>query len=250
MWSLIDQITALLGIPCLLCGHHHHQPVNICQACLTDLPWCQQSCRQCGLPLATEPGSRLQLVCGQCLQQPPMFNRSLAACHYLPPVDGLLKRFKHQHHLPSGRVLAHLLAQAVKTHWQQPSSFQPELLLPVPLHRQRLQQRGFNQALLLAQWLGTALDLPVAGQYCQRVNRTVSQQGQKRHQRLRNLKGAFQLYQPIRVSRIALVDDVMTTGATVEALSLAIHDTCGNGVEQIAVWCAARTLPPGHQMVW
>lgn len=250
MWSLIDQITAFLGIPCLLCSQLHHEPINICKACLADLPWCQKSCYQCGLQLNTGPKSTMQLICGQCLQQPPNFDLSLAACHYLPPVDSLLRRFKHQYHLPSGRVLAHLLTQKVKTYWQQPGSFQPELLVPVPLHRQRLQQRGFNQALLLSQWLGTELGLPVARQFCRRVDRATAQQNQKRGERLHNLRHAFQLRQPIQATRIALIDDVLTTGATAEALSRSIRNTQGNKVKQIALWCIARTPPPGHQLIW
>jgi ComF family protein len=142
------------------------------------------------------------------------------------------------------------LTQKVKTYWQQPGSFQPELLVPIPLHRQRLRQRGFNQALLLSQWIGTELGVPVARQFCRRVDQAAAQQNQKHQQRLHNLRHAFQLRQPIQATRIALIDDVLTTGATAEALSRSIRNTQGNKVKQIALWCIARTPPPGHQLIW
>lgn len=159
-----------------------------------------------------------------------------AACLYDAPLDRLLPRFKFHHDLAAGRLLAQLMAQAfapLATDWIQPTA-----LVPVPLHPRRLRQRGYDQALELARPLARALNLPRLDNVLQRVRDTTPQSRLEAAQRQGNLKNAF------RATRIAalpahviLIDDVMTTGATLHAAAEALRRA---GVARIDAWVCAR----------
>lgn len=219
---------------CLLCAGRSDSAQALCSDCASELPWLLNPCTCCALPLP-----KGQLRCGACLQRAPAFNRVEAPWLYRFPVDSLITQFKHQADWPLGRTLAGLLIEHLEHAYQQDLP-RPNALLPVPLSRPRLRVRGFNQAELLAQWLGAALQLPVQNQWLVRCKHSQAQQQLDRRQRLRNLRGAFALTAQATVAgqHLALIDDVMTTGATATALAQLLRRA---GARRVDVYCLART---------
>jgi ComF family protein len=180
-------------------------------------------------------------VCGACQQAPPPWQRTVAALDYRFPVKQLVRRFKFNGSLASGDVLARELSRAVAG---SPPPL-PELIVPVPLHRWRLFLRNYNQAELLARRAGRDFGIPVASLLLHRNRRTRAQAGLDAKERRRNTRGAFRLGrgQGRRLrDHVALVDDVMTTGATLTECARVLRTA---GVSRIQVWVAARAPPPG-----
>src|SRR3989339_389321 len=193
------------GSQCRVCRTWPTQPV--CDPCVAEFAQPQPRCRSCALPL---PAGRTQ--CGACLKEAPPLDLCLAAVPYAFPWTHLMAEFKFNEQPALAGFFAHLL-QA--TPWVEPTLEAADLLLPMPLSRQRLQLRGYNQALLLANQLNAAktrTDLLL------RMVDTPAQHGLKRAQRLTALNQVFAV-DPLKVSavkgvRLVLVDDVMTTGAS------------------------------------
>ncbi len=215
----------LLPARCLLCGEPGSGGVDLCAACRGELPWARSACLGCALPLP-DGG---QTCCG-CLAGAPPSARTCATLLYHPPVDRLLLRFKFHGDLAAGAVLAALMAEAMA------GAEPPQALVPVPLHRSRLRQRGYDQALELARPLAAALGLPLQPRLLRRIRATAPQSELGAAARQGNVRGAFAAAAtPLR--HVALVDDVMTTGATVHAAARALQ--CA-GVARVDVWVCAR----------
>lgn len=223
---------------CLLCGERSDDPWPICTPCERELPWLTANCRVCALPL----GSTAGMLCGECLRRQPAFSRVEAPWRYAFPIDSVITRFKHQAHWPLGRLLGELLARHLK-HAYQDGLPRPERLLPVPLGRKRQRERGFNQATLLARWLSKPLSLPVEESWLLRAQETVAQQNLDARARRTNLRRAFVLAPGADVAgrHLAVVDDVLTTGATSEALARLLLSA---GARRVDVYCLARTPKP------
>lgn len=162
---------------------------------------------------------------------------------YAFPVDSLVLRFKHQSKWPMGRLLAQMLGQFLQHRFDEGLP-RPDCLLPVPLAKKRLRQRGYNQAAMLAHWLGTSLNLPVNEQLLKRTKETPAQQGLNAKARKRNLRGAFTLLNAEQVQgrHVALIDDVLTTASTADAISCLLIEA---GARRVDVYCLARTAKPG-----
>lgn len=225
-------------ISCLLCGAvADNGHLLLCSACDADLPWLAGRCSVCALPL---PASGL--TCGQCLRRAPAFERVEVPLRYGFPVDALITRFKHQSNAPLGRLLAQLLTRHL-AHGFDEGLPRPDRLVPVPLPRRRERQRGFNQAALLCGWLGASLDLPVDNRLVRRAMDTPAQQGLDAITRKRNLRHAFTLDTKASIEglHLALVDDVLTTGATAQAIARLL---CKAGAARVDVYCLARTPAP------
>ncbi|OOV91739.1 ComF family protein [Pseudomonas sp. MF4836] len=224
---------------CLLCDEPCDNPQPICVECEAELPWLGPQCRICALPLP-----QAGLTCGECLRRVPAFSQVVAPWSYGFPVDSLITRFKHGAKWPFGRLLGELLSQSLH-HRFNDGLPRPELLLPVPLASRRLRERGFNQAALLAQWLGQGLGIAVDEGMLLRMQDTPAQQGLDAPARRRNLRRAFSLADKARVGgrHLALVDDVLTTGATAETLARLLLDA---GAHRVDVYCLARTPKPGE----
>lgn len=220
---------------CLLCGRQGEQPLALCLDCETELPWLAGGCDQCALP---GPAG----LCPACRLQPPPFSQVEAPLAYAFPVDALVARFKHQARWPLGRLLGALLSRHLQ-HRYSAGLPRPEVLLPVPLARKRLRQRGFNQAQMLAGWLAKALGLAVDNRQLLRPRETLAQQRLLLAERQYNLNGAFALAAPtqLRGRHVALVDDVMTSGATARVLASLLRDA---GAARVDVYCLARTPKP------
>jgi ComF family protein len=167
----------------------------------------------------------------------------IAPWRYDFPVDSLISRFKHHEKWPFGRLMAELLGQFLHYRFDEGLP-RPDCLLPVPLSRRRLRQRGFNQAGMLAQWLGASLQLVVQPKLLLRTQDTPAQQGLDARARQRNLRQAFALADQAQVAgrHLALVDDVLTTGATAQALARLLINA---GARRVDIYCLARTPSPG-----
>lgn len=224
---------------CSLCDERCEPDQSICGACETELPWLREHCTVCALPL-----SAFGLICGECLKRPPTFDQVTVPWRFAFPVDTLISRFKHQSQWPLGRLLAEQLSHHLR-HAFDEGLPRPDALLPVPLARKRLRQRGFNQAQMLADWLSAALAIPVESKILARVQDTQSQQELDAATRRRNLRQAFALREDWSLTgrHVAIIDDVLTTGATAEALARLLKHA---GAARVDVYCLARTPKPGE----
>lgn len=212
---------------CLLCSAPAGN-APFCPACVADLPWHRAAqCPRCALP--THEGA----LCGQCLKHPPSFDHTAAAFAYGFPVDGLIQAFKYGHRLAVGAALAGLQAGYAAEHPR------PDLLLAMPLHPERLKERGFNQALELAKALAKSLSLPLEPQGARRVRHRPPQVGLPWKERAANIRGAFESDLELAGKHVAMVDDVMTTGASLHELGLALRR---RGAAEISAWVVARAL--------
>lgn len=158
--------------------------------------------------------------------------RSYVPLHYAPPVDYLLQQMKFHQKLDLVPLLAGFIVDEVT----QREGDMPELIVPVPMHRVRLRQRGYNQALELARELSKRLGIPLDWRSCRRQRHTVAQTSLQGKERRKNLRGAFALQGKLP-SHVAIVDDVVTTGATVQEFALTLRRA---GVETVEVWACAR----------
>lgn len=217
---------------CVLCKDKSHSPIALCAACTTTLPWINNTCQRCALPLT---GNILTQECGQCLNQPPPFDRTLALFEYHPPIDQLINQFKFHGRLLNGHLFGALLTQKIQDAYA--NNTLPECIIPVPLHRKRLRERGYNQALELARPLAKKLNIPINRYDCQRVLNTTPQSQIPATERRKNLRNAFDCT-PLSAKHIAIVDDVVTTTSTIRELS---HRLRSAGAERIDIWCVART---------
>lgn len=213
---------------CRRCHAPSRQPRDICSRCEAELPWLDRCCEQCALLL---PSGRR---CGRCQRRPPAFDHCLSSWRYGFPIDRLVSAYKHQKNRTAGIFLADLWLQQHRA--QAPL---PDQLIPVPLHWKRLLSRGFNQSEELARIWGSALAIPVSRALL-RQTPTPSQQQLSAAERRRNLRHAFRLADGHTVDglHIALVDDVLTTGATAHAAAGILKRA---GARRVDVWFLART---------
>ena len=214
--------------PCLLCGANTHDGL-CCAACDADLPrLTEEHCPVCGLP--TLAGS----ICGRCLKQPPAFDHTVAAFSYQFPVDKLIQALKYRERLILVNYLADALTRRITS--------RPDCIVALPLHPVRLRERGFNQSLLLARQISRRLGIPLLADACERVRNTPSQSSLPWKERDKNMRQAFACKPGagVRGKHVAVVDDVMTTGASIGELARALKQS---GAKEVSAWVVARTLP-------
>ena len=227
------RLLAVLFPPtCVLCGAPGAGERDLCVGCAAELPYNRYACARCALPFSAPLTA--DTLCGSCQRRPPPFGRVLAALRYETPLPTLMGAVKFRGRLNHARLLGQLLAEAV----QGRPSAAPQVLIPVPLHPERLAWRGFNQSLEIARVVAHALDLPIDTRCCRRVLHTPPQTGLDEAARRRNMRGAFAAQTPLPWRRIAILDDVVTTGSTVSELALVLLRA---GAESVEVWAVART---------
>ncbi|WP_206861869.1 ComF family protein [Lysobacter changpingensis] len=223
-WRFPDR---LLACRCLVCGERGSNGRDLCVFCSESLPWVAAACGRCALPLGIDAE-----LCGECLRRPPPQAATRAAFIYRAPLDRLLPRAKFHGDLASLRLLSQLMAGRVA------DADRPCALVPIPLHRDRLRRRGYDQALELARPLSRRLDVPLRDDLLRRVRATSAQSRLDAGARRRNLRGAFEVRAgPELPAHVALVDDVMTTGATARSAAMALLRA---GVRRVDVWVCAR----------
>jgi ComF family protein len=206
---------------CLLC---QSADGPLCEACRADLPWLPAArCPVCALPT---PGGD---TCGHCLKDAPAFDRTHAPFAYAFPVDALIQRLKYAETLVIAPLLGSLLAERVE--------HAPDAWLPMPLHARRLKERGFNQAVEIARELSRRSGIAMQPGWATRQRDTPPQAGLRREARRKNLRGAFACRPEVRGLHIGIVDDVMTTGSTLNALAETLKQA---GATEVSCLVVAR----------
>lgn len=225
-WLNIIQ-NSLLPPTCILCGHVGWQDLDLCYSCYTQLAKNTLCCYQCARPLEISA-----LLCGNCLSRSPAFDATYAPFIHQDTMRYLIAGLKFNAQYKNARLLGLLLADHLKQTAQL-----PDCILPVPLHKARYRQRGFNQVIEIARTTGKALQIPVDVNACVRHRDTPHQTALTAKQRRTNVKNAFTLIKPITAQHVAIVDDVMTTGSTVHELARILKKA---GIERVDVWVCAR----------
>lgn len=217
-----------LAPDCVLCAGTSASGV-VCPACAAELPILPSPrCPQCALP--TPDGQH----CGRCLAHPPHYDRTLAALRYDFPLDKLVQSFKYGQQLALAGYFGELLVRLLD------DVHDADCIVPLPLHVQRLRQRGFNQALELARPLARATRLPLDTSSCRRTRPTTAQADLPWNARQQNVRGAFRCTADCSGRHVLLVDDVMTTGATLDACASALKRS---GARRVTLLVLARALP-------
>lgn len=224
-WKSISQ-SWHFPIICLLCQTKHYARQAICQSCFHQFPKLHAPCPLCAMPNSPDG------PCGKCLKHKPITDNIHISYPFTEPLRGLIHTFKYEKGLYLKSFLSQLMLQALQ------DTQKPECLIPIPLHPKRLQERGFNQSLLLTQHLGRLLSIPIDFKSCKKIKHTVPQATLEAKARQQNLSHTFQTA-PLPYQHIALIDDVYTTGSTVKALTKILKT---QGIKRVDVWCIARTI--------
>ncbi len=212
---------------CLLCDTASNR--DFCEPCYHSLPQLPADrCSNCLLPITA---SRR---CGACLAKPPAFTRAIAALRYAFPVDALIHALKYRTNLAITPVLAELLIEQLAL------STPPDFIVPMPLHPARLKERGFNQAVEISRHIAKQYQITLLYDACKRIRDTPSQTGLTWKARKKNIRNAFSCEMDLSGKHIAVVDDVMTTGATLNELARVLRKC---GAREISSWVIARALP-------
>lgn len=221
-----------LTASCQLCGSLRvSRDLDLCSACYEALPWLPAACPRCATPIPAAQTTKTTL-CGQCQQVPPAFDSSLAVFHYESPLDHLIQGLKFHGQLSHARLLGTLMARHL-AQWHH----EIDCIIPVPLHPRRLRERGFNQALELARPIARQLNLDIDTRHCQRLRHTNGQADLALAKRHANVRNAFSVSKTSVWRHVAIIDDVMTSGQTVNALAKALKQA---GVDKVSVWSCCR----------
>lgn len=235
--GLSQIISSILPCSCALCGGIDRDIV--CSACAKQyLENAPGRCRQCALPIARRNDVER---CGACLRDAPHFDATIAAVDYAPPLDQLVLGLKFGGTL----ALADCMARTIRTRLADIASAElPSILLPVPLGAARLSERGFNQAMEIARPLARAQEIPVESRLLKRIRETGTQSLLPHEERRRNVRGAFAVSEDgaavLRGRHVGIVDDVMTTGETLNAIAAVLKRA---GAVRVTNLVFARTVP-------
>ena len=221
---------------CILCRHPTEHSPFICSACQDDLPILSHHCYQCAQFLHQTDDSRL--ICGTCQKNPPPFERTYTLFPYQPPIIRLIIHLKFQQQLSFASFFSELFIKKMRETWyvNQPL---PDLIIPMPLHDDRLRERGFNQALEIAKPIAKAFAIPLDIRSIKRIKPTAAQSGLSAKQRKQNIAHAFSANpkQSYANLSVAVMDDVITTGYTMVEFCKVLKQ---HGAKTIDVWCCAR----------
>lgn len=215
---------------CLLCDEV--SPSRICHHCQGFLAKSQYSCQQCALPL-----KHFALFCGQCLKQAPSFDTVFSPFLYQAPISQLILAYKQKGHEYIGKGLSDVFCDAVFHHYQQQHLALPSLITPVPLHWRSQWSRGFNQSDFFSRELSKHIGIKHF-EGSRRIKWTKPQKELNQKDRLKSLRNSFLATKPLNGESIVIVDDIMTTGATVNTLAKELKKA---GAGSISVWVLART---------
>ena len=229
MHQKLFSITQSLRFPsiCTLCNQFHKNRLAVCDFCISLLEPLGTACQHCAHPLPDD----LYLVCGQCIKNPPHFDRTISAYKFVDPIRGLLHQFKYHNGLFLGAFFSELILNAYYK-----SPIRPQCLIPVPMHPKRLRLRGFNQAAILTQLIARTLKLPYDLTSCQKKVNTTPQASLDGEQRQKNLRKTFYI-KPLPYDHVAVIDDLLTTGSTANELAVTLKNS---GIKRVDIWCCAR----------
>ena len=223
-------LSAWLPVPCVFCGAADRH-AGVCDGCHADLPGLAIArCPVCGI---ATPGAQ---VCGACLHSPPAFTHTVAAADYAFPLDAAVVRLKYGRDLALVHALGVVLRDALR------DAPRPDVVIPMPLSDARLRARGFNQAGELARVVADALQLTLLPAAAARIRDAPPQASLPLSGRAQNVRGVFACTRDLEGLDVAVIDDVMTTGATLDALASELRRA---GARKVSCWVLARTPRPG-----
>ena len=227
-------LSKLFPSVCLLCSAPGQDQLDLCIDCHSDLRLNHSYCQRCAVPLINNSHSDEHLICGECLQNRPYFDYTLAPYLYKYPLDYLVHALKFRHRLLVARLFANLLIQELAQHER------PDCIIPVPLHHSRLRERGFNQSLEIAKPLAKQLAIPLLANQLHRTRRTRPQLQLPLAERTTNLRNAFAIKGKLstQYQHIVIFDDVVTSGSTANEIAKILRSA---GVAKIGIWACART---------
>ncbi len=219
---------------CVLCGEvcGGSSQSLICEPCLSDLPVITTPCSVCSVTLSAKDSAGM---CGSCLHTTPFYQKSIIPLEYVFPTTELIKQLKYNDKLLLSEVLSRIVLNMVK----QENGHLPEVIIPVPIHPLRLMKRGFNQSALIAKTISKELNIPIDLKSCHRIRNTLQQTGFNKKQRRKNIRNAFSVNGNFSAKHVAILDDVVTTGSTVNEMARVLQKA---GAETIEVWACARTV--------
>ncbi|WP_394752631.1 ComF family protein [Crenothrix sp.] len=228
-WLSIIQ-NALLPPTCILCGNKGFGSLDICETCYQRLPRNNACCYRCAEIFVT--AIAVPTLCGRCLSETPSFDETHAPFIHQEEIRHLITGLKFGAQFKNARLLGSLLADHVGK-----AAERPDCIIPVPLHKARYHERGFNQALEIARTVSLTLHIPLDFYSCTRHKDTPHQTGLSAKKRRQNLRRAFSVQKPIPANHVVILDDVMTTGSTANALAVELKKS---GVNRVDIWVCAR----------
>ena len=228
-WLTIIQ-NKLFPPTCILCGNHGFGAFDLCTSCYQRLPRNTHCCYRCAEIF--ESSIAVPALCGRCLIETPAFDETFSPFVYQDEIRYLITGLKFGAQFKNARLLGGLLAEYVDKAAQK-----PDCIIPVPLHKFRYRERGFNQALEIARTVSVVLKIPIDFRSCIRHKDTPHQTGLTAKKRRQNLRRAFSVQKSLAVRHVAILDDVMTTGTTANALATELKKA---GVSRVDVWVCAR----------
>ncbi len=222
---------------CLFCLEKTHTHTDLCHHCINKLNLNQPCCQRCASPLeqaAITSTKQEVMLCGNCLSHHFHYDRVYSPFTYSEEMRYLIKKMKYQKKIHFAHTLATLFVQ--KNHIIK--DFQlPQAIIPMPMHSKRLRQRGFNQALELSRFFASHYTLPLDYTSLIRSRHTDLQAGMTAIERQKNVQKAFKMAAPLKYDHIALIDDVMTTGSTVNEAAKILKKI---GIKKVDIWIIAR----------
>jgi ComF family protein len=239
MEVLYKLLAALFPSRCILCRQTVHRPainhaVEICPRCYQKLPFNDCSCPVCALPLPKAGGVRT--LCGRCLKKLPLYDYCYSLFRYEGEVIQLVHQLKFRDKISYARSIGELLCNCLQAEIERAAD-RPDCLLPVPLHNTRLRQRGYNQSIEIARVIARKLAIPIEFDLVQRQRHTQAQSGLNASQRRKNIRNAFRVSSAVNYEHILIIDDVVTTGATINELARLLKR---HGVARVGVLSFAR----------
>ncbi len=222
LWRLLPGI-------CVLCQGYSNENMDLCRACAEDLKPNAGACPRCAIQTPARGGD-----CPACELDPPPYDQAVVPYLYVPPLTRVIHGLKHGNGLIEARVLASLMSETLRR------DDPPDVIVPVPLTYRRRMIRGYNQAALLAAQIARTVGAPVDYRGLKRIRHTAPQQSLDAAARRRNQSGAYRACRDFTGKDIAVVDDVMTTGATAAEVAATLIDS---GARTVRIWAAARTPP-------
>jgi len=222
-------LDALYPMQCVVCNTN--APNGLCPVCSTRVPRVENPCRQCGTSIGFPGGYP---VCGVCRRHPPAYDLTVVPFSYAPPLSGVIHRFKYRRRISDARPLAKIFSKETTTRHNP----LPQLLIPVPLHWSRLMKRGFNQSVELCRHLSAEFQIPFDRSAVYRTRRTPPQVELPLNRRRRNVDSCFGLRRHLHVDSVAIVDDVMTSGETMNQVASLLKK---HGISVVQAWAVLRT---------
>lgn len=231
-------LSSLFPSRCLLCKKTVQkcveiQGVEICPACYQALPHNTNACSRCALPLADDANATL---CGRCIKKRPVFDYSKSIFRYEDDIIHLIHQIKFAEKISYTKSIGKILLKTVVEEIL-PEQGRPDCIIPVPLHNKRLRQRGYNQSTEISRVVSKATGISIAHDAVIRKCSTQKQTGLTAKERRKNIKGAYRVNNVAAYKHVLIVDDVVTTGSTVNELAKVLKRS---GVEYIGVLSIAR----------